>query len=386
MTNQTALMKPKSPSYNQQHLKAISDAVCDRIEELLDILHIDYKLYDKMATMSCPIHGGDNAGACNVYHIGDSYRGNWKCRTHNCQDVFKSSIIGFVRGCLSHRKYNWQNNGDKTCSFNEAIQFIQQFLGNKIDINSLSVIDAKVKDKNDFVNTVRYITESSDKDKLKISKDYLLSKISVPSAYFLDRGFSKAILSKYYVGDCYDETKEMYNRAVVPIFDDNNEYIVGCTGRSLYEKCTKCKAHHDPKYSCPNEVESWKYSKWKHSSGFKSGDNVYNLWSAKHHIKTHNNTVILVESPGNVWRLEEAGIHNAIAIFGTTFTDRQKMIVDCSGAMDIITIMDNDEAGHQAREKIHTKCKKTYNVTHIDIPANDIASMSIEEIKKLNII
>ncbi len=62
------------------------------------------------------------------------------------------------------------------------------------------------------------------------------------------------------------------------------------------------------------------------------------------------------------------------------------MIVDCSGAMDIITIMDNDEAGHQAREKIYTKCKKTYNVTHIDIPANDIASMSIEEIKKLNII
>jgi 5S rRNA maturation endonuclease (ribonuclease M5) len=386
MTNQTALMKPKSPSYNQQHLKAISDAVCDRIEELLDVLHIDYKLYDKMATMSCPIHGGDNTGACNLYHIGDSYRGNWKCRTHNCQDVFKSSIIGFIRGCLSHRKYNWQNNGDKTCSFNEAIQFIQQFLGNKIDINSLSVIDAKVKDKNDFVNTVRYITESSDKDKLKISKDYLLSKISVPSEYFLGRGFSKAILSKYYVGDCYDDTKEMYNRAVVPIFDDNNEYIVGCTGRSLFEKCSKCKAHHDPRHHCPNEAESWKYSKWKHSSGFKSGDNVYNIWAAKQHIKTHNNTVILVESPGNVWRLEEAGIHNAVAIFGTTFTDRQKMIVDCSGAMDIITIMDNDEAGHQAREKIYTKCKKTYNVTHIDIPANDIASMSIEEIKKLNII
>lgn len=386
MTNQTTLMTQKSPSYNQQHLKAISDAVCDRIEDLFDVLHIEYKLYDKMATMSCPIHGGDNASACNVYHIGDSYRGNWKCRTHNCHEVFKSSIIGFIRGCLSHRKYNWQNSGDKVCSFNEAIQFVQQFLGNKIDINSLSAIDSKTKDKNDFVNTVRYITESSNKDQLKISKDYLLSKISVPSQYFLSRGFTKNILSKYYVGDCYEEGKEMYSRAVVPIFDDNNEYIIGCTGRSLFEKCDSCKAYHDPQISCPSEAESWKYSKWKHSSGFKSGDTVYNMWNAKKYIKSTNNTVILVESPGNVWRLEEAGIHNAIAIFGTTFTDRQKMMVDCSGAMHIITIMDNDDAGYQAREKIYTKCKKTYNVTHIDIPANDIASMSVEEIKKLNIV
>jgi DNA primase len=109
------------------------------------------------------------------------------------------------------------------------------------------------------------------------------------------------------------------------------------------------------------------------------------MWNAKKHIKSSNNTVILVESPGNVWRLEEAGVHNSIAIFGTTFTDRQKMIVDCSGAMNIITIMDSDDAGNQARDKIYAKCKKTYNVTHIDIPADDIASMSIEDIKKLNI-
>lgn len=385
MRNQTTLMRQQSPSYNQQHLKAISDAVCDRIEELFDVLHVEYKLYDKMATMSCPIHGGDNVSACNVYHIGDSYRGNWKCRTHNCHEVFKSSIIGFIRGCLSHRKYNWENDGDKTCSFSEAIQFVQQFLGNKIDINSLSSIDSKAKDKNDFVNTVRYITESSNKDQLKISKKYLLSKISVPSGYFLSRGFSNETLAKYYVGDCYEEGKEMYRRSVVPIFDDNDEYIIGCTGRSLFEKCVNCKSYHDPKTSCPLETEAWKYSKWKHSAGFKSGDTVYNMWNAKKHIKTSDNTVILVESPGNVWRLEEAGAHNAIAIFGTTFTDRQKMIVDCSGAMNIITIMDNDDAGNQARDKIYTKCKKTYNVTHIDIPADDVASMSIEDIKKLKI-
>lgn len=386
MTNQTILMKQKSPSYNQQQLKAISDAVCDRIEDLFNILHIEYKIYDRMATMSCPIHGGDNSSACNVYYTGDSYRGNWKCRTHNCHEVFKSSIIGFIRGCLSRRKYNWQNNGDKVCSFGEAMQFIQQFLGNKIDINSLGAIDSKTKDKNDFVNTIRYITESSNKDQLKITKDYLLSKMAVPSQYFINRGFTQDILSKYYVGDCYEIGKEMYSRAVVPIFDDNGEYIIGCTGRSLFERCASCKAYHDTSFSCPSEAESWKYCKWKHSSGFKSGDTVYNMWNAKKYIKSINNTVILVESPGNVWRLEEAGIHNAIAIFGTTFTDRQKMMVDCSGAMHIITIMDNDEAGYQAREKIYTKCKKTYNVTHIDIPANDIASMSVEDIKKLNIV
>ena len=48
---------------------------------------------------------------------------------------------------------------------------------------------------------------------------------------------------------------------------------------------------------------------------------------AKEFIK-ESGIVILVESPGNVWRLEEAGVHNSVAIFGSSLADRQKMILD----------------------------------------------------------
>ena len=43
-----------------------------------------------------------------------------------------------------------------------------------------------------------------------------------------------------------DETKEMYGRVVVPIYDDNYEYVVGVAGRSIFEIHT-CGMYHNPK-------------------------------------------------------------------------------------------------------------------------------------------
>ena len=112
---------------------------------------------------------------------------------------------------------------------------------------------------------------------------------------------------------------------------------------------------------------------------FKSQNHLYNFWFAKQHI-LESTIVVLVESPGNVWRLEEAGIHNSVALFGAHLTDRQKILLDGSGAMTIITIMDNDDAGKKAAQTISDKCKNTYNVVNINIEKNDIAEMSVEEI------
>ena len=108
---------------------------------------------------------------------------------------------------------------------------------------------------------------------------------------------------------------------------------------------------------------------------------MYNIWFAKSKI-LETTKVILVESPGNIWKLEESGIHNAVALFGANLSDRQKMLLDGSGAMTIITIMDNDEAGQKAAKTIKDKCKNTYNVININISKPDIAEMSEEEIQK----
>jgi DNA primase len=124
----------------------------------------------------------------------------------------------------------------------------------------------------------------------------------------------------------------------------------------------------------------WKYPKWKHNSGFKSQNHLYNFWFAKEHI-LKSSMAIIVESPGNVWKLEENHIHNAVAIFGCSMSDRQKMILDSSGAMSLILLTDNDEAGQKAAAQIKNKCEKTYRIFIPKISKPDVAEMTLEEIK-----
>ena len=105
--------KTKFRSLDQNTLKALCDSLCDQIENVMDHFGIEYKMNNRFLSMKCPIHGGDNDGAINLYHVGDSYRGNWKCRTHGCESEFKASIIGFIRGILSHQKFRWEKHGDE---------------------------------------------------------------------------------------------------------------------------------------------------------------------------------------------------------------------------------------------------------------------------------
>jgi len=371
----------KSHLYDQAKLKYLADILCDDIDRLLEVLGVEsYKNLGKMISMSCPIHGGDNDTALNIYHQGDHYRGNWKCRTHHCEEIFKGSIIGFIRGCLSHNSYGWQKSGDQVCSFKEALDFATMFSEQDLDKIKIS---KKHREKTNFVNTVKYISNNSNKlpNVPAVSRASVQKNLSIPSQYFINRGFSKEILIKYDVGDCLSSDKEMYGRAVVPIYNDSNEFMVGCTGRSIYTKCDSCKSYHSDKEDCPLDDKVWKYSKWKHNFGFKTQDYLYNYGVAKDVIKDKS-SVVIVESPGNVWRLSEAGIMNAVAIFGSSLADRQKMILDSSGAMTIITIMDNDEAGHKAAQQIAQKCSKTYNIINISIKYEDIAAMTVSQIQE----
>lgn len=374
-------MAKKYHSYDQHQLKHLSDLVCDDIENLLSTLGIeDFKMFDKMATMSCPIHGGDNDSAFNLYHQGDSYRGNWKCRTHGCETTFKSSIIGFIRGCLSHQN-GWNKPGDDVISFNEALQFAINFSKHDPIKNKQS---KKAKEKNTFVNTVKSITpEIRTQTEPSVPRRIVQQHLAIPSQYFLNRkhGFSKEILIKYDVGDCIVSGKEMNGRAVVPVYDNDMKGMIGCTGRSIADKCGSCNHYHSSA-NCPEESIRWIYSKWRHSKNFKTQEYLYNYWYAKDFIMD-SKTVILVESPGNVWRLEESGIHNSLAIFGSSLSPKQKMLLDISGAMNIITIMDNDDAGKDAVKKIAEKCGRTYNLKNIQITANDIAEMTFEQVQNI---
>lgn len=371
------LMTKKSRLNDQAKLKVVCDELCDNIEELFDHFDLEYKDHGKMISMACPIHEGDNEGALNLYVQGDNYRGNWKCRTQGCEQSFKGSIIGFVRGLLSNRKYQWSQEGDKTASFKETIDFITSFL--KKDLNDIKV--SKVaRNKSKFTNAINHIKNSS-----KVSTENCLTRdkirplLKIPAEYYIDRNFSKDILDKYDVGLCDNPDREMYNRIVVPIYDIDYNYMIGCTGRSIFNKCDKCGSFHDHSKDCPEDSRKYLYSKWKHSVNFKSQNSLYNYWFAKKHIQ-ETGVVLLVESPGNVWKLEENGIHNSVGIFGSALSDRQKIMLDSSGAMTIIVLTDNDDAGRKAAEQIKEKCQNTYRIFIPQISKADVAEMDAEEI------
>ena len=369
--------KKKFPSVDQNKLKVLCDVLCDKITDLLDCLDVEYKENGKMITMACPIHDGDNKSAVNIYHEGDMYRGIWKWRTHCCEESFKGSIIGFVRGVLSAQQKNWMKPGDEMVTFKETLDFCTKFANQ--DLDDIKINEAHTNKKN-FTNVINNISNKPEKHIAYISRKQIRSSLEIPSKYYIDRGYSSEILEKYDVGNCTRPKREMSGRVVVPIYNPEYDNMIGCSGRSVYNKCDKCGGFHNPEDPCPSQENLWKYSKWKHNSGFKAQDHLYNFWFAKQHIIKSSYAIIL-ESPGNVWKLEENGIHNSVAIFGTNLSARQKLLLDSSGAMSLVVIMDNDEAGQRAAQKIIDKCDRTYNTYSLQIDQNDIGEMSPEEIK-----
>ena len=85
----------------------------DSIEDLLAELGVSYRKNYRRITGVCPIHCGDNQYAWNMYPDGDSVKGYWVCRTHNCHKKWGSNLIGFVRGVLS--------TTEKSITFDDAV-------------------------------------------------------------------------------------------------------------------------------------------------------------------------------------------------------------------------------------------------------------------------
>ena len=377
----TIVTMTESPSisYSQAQVAALSDNAANSLEDLVNYFGLELTENNRMYTGSCPIHKGDNHSAFKLYKSNDDYGVVWKCHTRGCHETFSSSIIGLVRGLLSTRKYGWSTSGDEELSFKNTIKFLINWTSS--DITNIKTNTEEIE-KNLFSAQMQgvYNRPQTTSGLLNITRDQLKSSISIPADYYINRGFSSDILQKYDVGLCVTINKPMYNRNVVPIFSADYSTIVGCSGRSIFDKCPLCKCHHNPTHSCPGDKEKWKYCKWMHNKGFKAEEHLYNFWFAKDHIK-QTKVVVLVESPGNVWKLEEAGIHNTDAMYGAKRNDMQLDILNRSGAMAMVILMDPDEAGRQATDKIIGMCQNTYQIYTYNNMLGDVADQTISYIK-----
>lgn len=330
----------------QEQIYQISNQLSSSIEPLLEHLDIKYRKHNDMYVFPCPVHGGDNNSGCSI--LKDI--GIWSCWTHSCQEEYKKNMFGFVRGVLSH-KYSRKVTMDQTIEFCEKF-----FNGSSAEVPKQN-FDLKYQSK-----LMDIFNKKLERQSTGITREQIRKTILVPSAYYMEkRNFSREILDQFDVGDCTKPFKEMFNRAVVPVYDENYFYV-GCIGRSL--------------------IDHPSIKKWYNSKGFSKSHYLYGLNIAKEHIiKTR--TAILVEGQGDVWRCHEAGFTNTIGLFGCDLSDDQLILLETSGCLNLVILTDNDPAGEKAASKIIKKCGRRFNYIRPVLNKKDPGDCSIEELKKI---
>jgi DNA primase len=272
-------------------------------------------------------------------------KGNWQCWTNHCEDDYTNSLLGFVRGALS-------NDKNRKVSLNEAAEYCANFLN--MGVGELDNIERK---QSRTLNILDVFNRQIEKRSCDISRDEIRSRIKIPADYYIGRGLLPETLNTFDVGLCLEKNRPMSGRVVVPVYDEDYNYV-GCVGRSTSDTITP---------------------KWLHSKGFKKSI-LYGLNIASSHIKKHQ-TVILVEGQGDVWRMHEAGYKACVGIFGSSINEDQLLLLEQSGALNIIILTDSDDAGNKACGQIIKKCGRRFNYYRPEISTKDVGDMSIDQLK-----
>lgn len=348
---------------------------------ILDLFGVEYRLYSNQAVCPCPIHGGNNETGFKLYFEETEYKVNYKCYTHQCHRYFGTESLGLVQALLSS-KNGWRSPSDisKVVPLDEVLKYITK--DDKFSIENLELLsEEEVERKNFCLGISSYVPKPPEKP-IGPHKTEVKRLIDIPSPYYLHRGYRADTLQHFLVGDCYNPKKEMFRRAVVPIFDSKG-YLLGASGRSIFQRCEVCKGYHDPAAS-----HNKKCPKWFHSKGLKTTKVLYNFDSAFDDIN-ENRSIVIVESPGNVWRLHEWGIKNAVATFGIGLSSEQLIVLNSGYIMNVLILYDNDDAGKQGGARIARKLERTHNVRIITPPVGDVAELNesqmgelVEQVKK----
>lgn len=336
-------------------MNSFSRKIADNIERILE--HFEIKMVDNSGSYygCCPIHGGDSKTACNIYlnsHTGR--RPMWICCTKRCEDTFFKSMIGFVRGVLSHKKFQWEKRGDKEVGLWEAINYIKKHFG--IDIRDENSVANE--DNTDFVKSAELFAKVQPVVEQKTTREKVRSALVIPSQYFVSKNIDPKVLNFFDVGDC--NFGEMVDRAVVPIYDETDSKVIGFCGRSYNDK--------DP-------------IKWKNSKGFPRGRCLYNQYNAFKEGRKRGK-LYLVEGPKDVWKMHEAGYPNTVAIFGVKLTDGQQILLEKSGIMNIMVFLDPDEAGDGGYKSIYKDLQRSFNVFEVkNTTGLDPGDMTVAQIQ-----
>jgi len=338
-------------------LEKLCEIVSGDIDRLFLALDLKVKRGFRSYNGFCP-HVSDNNHSLSIY-LGKDNIYRWQCWTRGCNKLFYNTIIGLTQLALSVSKEGWSEPGDKIYPFGQVVEYLKELYG--VSGKDLEVT-LEYLEKKKFVRDTEYLLANGYKQ--LCTKEYYLSKVHIPSQYFIGRGFSEKILVEYSIGDyiCYDKRAKLRGRALIPILDDNGEKIIGISGRSINEQ-------HQPK--------------WLHSQNFPSQCSLFNYWRAKEYIKKTKEAIIC-ESPMDCIRLVEAGINNVCGLMGNYLSTAKQLKLDLLGTNTLVLALDNDNGGKEGSKRIIQDCKNFYNIKQIQLPdGKDPGDLEIKEIRNI---
>jgi 5S rRNA maturation endonuclease (ribonuclease M5) len=308
-----------------------------QIPDILESFKIDFKYKAGTYSFACPVHNGDNATACTIFE-GRHDIPNWQCWTHQCQNTYGKGLYGFIRGVLSAR-------GGEEVDF----KAVNNFLRNK---NLDFFVSIEKTPANQQKILTRALSVGTNKVTKNIDRDYIRKNLVCPSPYFLGRNFSAEILDMFDVGDSHQSGRMMHERAVVPVYDIDGSYA-GCCGRTIV-------GHKD----------KWIYS-------FNKGNFLYGLNLSLEHIQK-SGWAVIVEGNPDLWEIFSHGFRNSVAIMGTAFTDEQLLLLEQSGALNLLIFTDMDSAGRNCADSIVKKCGRRFNYYVPEYGAKDPGELGVE--------
>lgn len=322
-----------------------------KISDLLSHFEIECYESNGLLVSSCPIHGGNNQTAFNINIDEDSedHYGKWFCNTNRCHySKGGNDIISFVWMML-------EKKSNAKVHFRDVLKFCEQFCEG-LEYNGS--FHFTKKDPIDILLRRSKVTN----EKKRFNRDQVRRQLEFPARFYMDapRNFSEQALNFFDVGVCRRKESRMYNRIVFPVYDEDDRYMVGCTGRTIVNSTIK----------------------WLNQEGFSKANFLYNYGKAIHKIKTCG-TIILVEGQGDVIRLWEAGIHNAVGMFGSSLSDAQEFLIQKTGVCNVVAMPDNDSAGQICLQDIKKKLGSLFNVTTVVYEKKDIGEMSVDEINQI---
>jgi DNA primase len=323
---------------NKEETKALKYLANQRIHKIIEALGIEYTERYKYIFAPCPIHKGDRSDGWS-FHLD---LGVYQCFTRACHEEHGKDVFGLVCGVLD-------------IPFVKAVQWVKEVMeqDGKLDLSEV----AHQQSNKAFVNRVK-------QRQAIIYPEECLQRLRYHE-YLEGRGYPRNIVEEYQIGIADSpKYKRMFNRVIVPVRDiDGN--IVGFTGRTLYE-----------------DWKDRKIGKWEHSQGFPKEQHLFNIHKAAKYI-SETGDAIICEGPLDVLRLEQADIHNGVAIFGRTLHNGQIGLLMKAGARRLIIALDADNAGQTGAAKAMELAKSFFEVEKISLEQGDIGNLSVEKVKEL---